>query len=498
MRNDESPLRRLIITILVVLLFALFPHMPKTLAGPSPTEPLLGSWSGQVRYGEESKAMSLRFALGKNDLLVAFFDLPDLKFRNFGPLPIKQDGREYKAAFFIFRLASDNNIITGIWSFDGNELPFELKPGSLPVEPPSQEASGRVAQPLWTFKTNGAIWSSPAVAANTVYFGSSDGAVYALQARSGKLVWRFTTGAPVMGHPTIDAQYLYVVSDDGKLYKLLQSNGKEIWHFDTHGGSVLRHLPTPNTDNYDDQTSAATVVDGVVYVGSANNCLYAVDAKTGAEKWHFETKGSIRSIPAVANGLIFFGSRDHHVYAVESKTGSLRWKYDTLREVVSSPLVVDGMVYVGSRCSNLFAFVAATGEVKWKFFYWSSWVESSARMRDGVLYIGSSDSQQLHAINPLTGHLIWRFDTDGSDWSTPAVTDRRVYIGAVGVLNYFIPHHGGFFAVDRGTGKIVWRYPMTAIPNSDLYGVASSPVVDHEHVFFGGLDGTFYAFRSEG
>ena len=90
MRNDESPLRRLIITILVVLLFALFPHMPKTLAGPSPTEPLLGSWSGQVRYGEESKAMSLRFALGKNDLLVAFFDLPDLKFRNLGPDRVRQ------------------------------------------------------------------------------------------------------------------------------------------------------------------------------------------------------------------------------------------------------------------------------------------------------------------------------------------------------------------------------------------------------------------------
>jgi glucose dehydrogenase len=77
------------------------------------------------------------------------------------------------------------------------------------------------------------------------------------------------------------------------------------------------------------------------------------------------------------------------------------------------------------------------------------------------------------------------------------VTDKRVYIGAVGVLNYIIDHHGGFFAVDRATGNPVWSYPMTVIPGSATYGVASSPAVDHGLVFFGGLDGTFYAFRTD-
>jgi outer membrane protein assembly factor BamB len=249
---------------------------------------------------------------------------------------------------------------------------------------------------------------------------------------------------------------------------------------------------------YDYLSSGATVADGTIFVGSADKNLYAIDSKTGQEIWHFETKDIVRSTPAVAEGMVFFGSRDHNVYAVDARTGKLRWKFDTLREVVSSPLIAGGVVYIGSRCSDLFALDAATGQVKWQFFYWTSWVESSARIRDGVLYIGSSDYQQLFAIDATTGRQVWQFDTGGSPWSTPAVTGKFVYVGAVGIPNLdYIDHRGAFFAVDRFTGKLVWRYPMTAIAGSRVYGVASSPVVDSGVVFFGGLDGTFYAFRGE-
>jgi outer membrane protein assembly factor BamB len=460
-------------------------------------DPLLGPWSGQVHYSRESKLMALRFELDKKNSTVMFFDLPDLKFHNLGPIPVKQQGDEYKAYVLSFRLASDKKNLSGLWSFDGHDLPFELKPGALPAQLAPQPAAGRVAQPAWTFKTGGAIWSSPAVAENTVYFGSNDGIIYALKADSGKPVWQFKTGGRVMGHPTLDGQYLYALSDDGCLYKLERKTGKPVWQFDTHGGSVARDMPGSGTDAYDYLTSATTVVDGTVYIGSADKKLYAVEAETGREKWHYDTQGIVRSTPTAADGRVFIGSRDHNIYAVDAKTGALKWKYDTLREVVSSPLVVDGTVYIGSRCSDLFALDATTGKVKWKYFYWSSWVESSTRMRDGILYVGSSDSQQLFAIDAATGKRIWSFDTDGSAWSTPTVTDKRVYIGAVGVLNYIIDHHGGFFAVDRATGNPVWRYPMTVIPGSATYGVASSPAVDHGLVFFGGLDGTFYAFRTD-
>ncbi len=468
--------------------------------GPqAPADPLLGTWSGRMHFGDESQPIGMRFELGKQNSLVMIYDAPELKFQNIGPIPVKktEDGYRidpYEHHSMTFRLAPDGKSVTGVWSFDGHDLPFELKPGALHLEPAPPPAAGHTAKPVWTFKTGGAIWGGAAVAGGTVYFGSTDTNIYGLRADSGKLIWQFKTGGLLMGTPTLEGRNPYALSDDGFLYKLERQTGKLVWKFDTHGGAVVRDLPR----RYDTMESSPTVAVGTVYVGSADKRLYAVDVASGREKWHFDTQDIVRSTPAVTDGRVFIGSFDHNVYAVDAKTGAQIWKYDTGRDVVSSPVVAGDTVFIGSRCSDLFAFDAATGRIKWKFFYWSSWVESSARIRDGILYVGSSDVQQVYAINPATGKKVWNFGTDGSAWSVPAVTDKLVYIGAVGVLNYLVPHHGGFSAVDRATGKEIWRYPFSEIAGRDTYGVASSPAVENGLVFFGGLDGVFYVFRAEG
>jgi len=470
-----------------------------TIAGAQTTaNDLLGVWSGEIKHDNESQKFALRFELDEKKAVAIYFYQPEMKFYNLGPGPVEQQGEEFKVPPMVFRLAPDKKKITGVMSIDGNDLPFELIPGAAPASPAPVKFEGRIAQPVWTFQTGGEIWSSPTVVRGVVYFGSNDGNIRAVKAETGKLVWQSKTGGWVMGRPTIDGEFLYALSDDGFLYKLETKTGTAIWKFDTHGGSVKRAMPNPpDALDYDYSTSAATVAGGMVYIGSADKKLYAVDANTGQEKWHFDTQDIVRSTPAVSDGKVFFGSRDHNVYSVEAKTGALKWKYDTLREVVSSALVAGGTVYIGSRDSNLFAFDADTGKIKWKFFYWTSWVESSARIRDGILYIGSSDYQQLLAIDAASGKQLWKFDTDGSAWPTPAVTDALVYIGAVGITdNGYIDHHGAFFAVDRATGKLAWRFPMKPVAGSRCYGMASSPAVDRDLVFVGGLDGTLYAFKN--
>jgi outer membrane protein assembly factor BamB len=470
----------------------------RAVAQPS-QDGLIGTWTGEMRYGGERQPLALRFAYNDKQKLHVFLSQPDMKFYDLPDGPVDQHGDDFSSPDFKFRLVPNGPRLAGTMAFDGNEVPFELVPGALPVRPAPKAADGPVAQPRWTFKTGDAIWSSPTVDRGVVYFGSNDSAIYALDAARGARKWRTTTGGWVMGQPTIDDAFLYALSDDGLLYKLDAHTGRIVWRFETHGGGVKRDMPRPNGPSYDYLTSGATVVEGTVFIGSADKRLYAVDAATGRERWHFETGDIIRSTPAVNHGTVYFGSRDHDVYAVDARTGALRWKYDTHREVVSSPLVVNGTVYIGSRSSNLFALDAATGTVRWKCFYWSSWVESSARIRDGVLYIGSSDYQQALAIDTASGRKLWTFDTDGSPWSTPAVTNRSVYIGAVGIPNLgYIEHHGGFFAIDRTTGKVQWRYPMNAIANAPTYGVASSPAVAAGLVYFGGLDGIFYAFPADG
>lgn len=481
----------------LVMCFLLLVCALPAIGSQVPPDPFVGTWTGVMHSGDVSKTIGLRFDVNAKGDKVVFMDMPDLRFHNIGPFPLKQEGENYAGGGFNLKLASEKSI-TGTLSFDGNDLTFEVQPGPLPGQPGPANFTAPIAQPKWTFKTAAAVWGSPIVADGIVYFGSNDGNIYALKAGSGQQVWQFKTGGPVIGRPTIEGTYLYSLSDDGFLYKLDRRTSKLVWKFDTHGGSIKRDWPSPKTEGYDYLTSSATVEDGIVYIGSADKKLYALNAKTGEEKWNFETKGIVRSTPAVVAGRVIIGSHDYNVYAVDARTGALSWKYDTKREVVSSPLVVNGTVYIGSRCSDLFAFDAETGKVRWKYFYWTSWVESSARFRDGKLYVGSSDAQQLFAIDPATGKRIWNANLDGSVWSSPAVTEQHVFVGVIGTEPYFLPHHGGFFAVDRSSGSVLWRFPMTKVEGLVDYGVASSPAVDNGLVFFGGLDGTFYAFKVSG
>jgi glucose dehydrogenase len=61
--------------------------------------------------------------------------------------------------------------------------------------------------------------------------------------------------------------------------------------------------------------SSPTVASGVVYVGSYDNNVYALNAKTGAKLWSYTTGSYVWSSPAVANGTVYVGSYDGNVYA---------------------------------------------------------------------------------------------------------------------------------------------------------------------------------------
>lgn len=479
-------------TSLIALLLCLSIAPLSVPAADAPASPIVGDWSGSIHEGRESKPFGLRCSQQAGHPPALYFTLPEGNIVDAGPMYFTRQDDGYKADILYFHLKlhleTDGKKLQGTFSFDGNELSFELGRGRLALPPVAADTSP-VAKPVWTFKSDGPIWSSPAAADGAVYFGSNDGTLYALDEHSGKELWRYKTGGPVFGSPTVDGDALFALSDDGYLYKLARRDGSLRWRFDSHGGAVKREA-------YDRLSSRAVIADGTVYVGSADGKLYALDAASGTEKWRYASTGPVRGSPAVAGGQVFFGSSDGNLYALDAATGALEWQYDTLKPVVTTPLVWDGLVYAGSRSANLYAFDAASGRVKWRKFYWTSWVESSPRLRDGLLYIGSSDYTHVFALDALTGAERWRFDTHGEAWPDPAVTDKLVYTGAVGYTNF--PRLAGFYALDRASGREVWHFPMPVAPPPVGNGVNSSPTVDGGLVFFGGLDGVFYAFPMNG
>jgi eukaryotic-like serine/threonine-protein kinase len=89
--------------------------------------------------------------------------------------------------------------------------------------------------------------------------------------------------------------------------------------------------------------SSPAVVNGVVYVGSDDGNVYALNASTGAKLWSYGTGNYVDSSPAVVNGVVYVGSQDGNVYALNASTGAKLWSY-TGSEVQSSPAVANGMV----------------------------------------------------------------------------------------------------------------------------------------------------------
>jgi len=90
----------------------------------------------------------------------------------------------------------------------------------------------------------------------------------------------------------------------------------------------------------------------VVYVGSADYKVYALNASTGALLWSSATAGGGGAL-AVANGVVYLGSGK--LYALNARTGTKLWSYDTGRGA-GSPIVSNGVVYVGDYNGNVYAF----------------------------------------------------------------------------------------------------------------------------------------------
>ncbi len=279
----------------------------------------------------------------------------------------------------------------------------------------------------WDYYAGANIRASPAVVNGTVFFGTGDafsstGDVVAVDVKNQTELWNYTTGAGVESSPTVVNGTVYIGSRDGSLYALDAQSGKKIW--------------SKTLDSSESVLSSPAVDSGTVYVGSTDGNLYAVDTKTGSQQWSFQTGDSIvYSSPTVVNDTVYVGSKDHNVYAVWATNGTQRWSFATSGDLWSSPAVVNGTVYIGSGVgnsagdTNLYALDAGSGNKDWEFTTGAG-VESSPAVVNGTIYVGSND-KNIYAIDALTGTKEWNQSTQGNavGLSSPAVVNTTVYIG---------------------------------------------------------------------
>lgn len=389
----------------------------------------------------------------------------------------------------------------------------------------------------WKFKTNGHIFSSPAIAGGVIFIGSGDTHLYAIDQRTGAEKWRFKSDGAVSSSPAVENETVYFGSYDGRLYAVAIDTGSLKWKFAHEAGEKRFeakgiHGATPRQqtipDPWDLFLSSPVVFNGSVFFGSGDGNVYSVDARTGRLKWKFATKGVVHSSPAVANNTVYIGSWDSYLYALNAETGKEIFRFKTGEDhenhnqvgLQSSPAVMDGIVYIGCRDGHVYAIDAKSGRKKWAYDTKQSWVNGTPAVRDGIVYVGTSDTHLFHGLDAKSGELRFTFETKSQIFCSAAVAGDLVYVG-----DFF----GRLYAIDRLTGKLVWEFQTDAAkadplkllnPDGtrnratviryfndfeDLYvnvsrvfslgSILSSPVVDHGEIYFGSTDGYVYALH---
>jgi eukaryotic-like serine/threonine-protein kinase len=363
-------------------------------------------------------------------------------------------------------------------------------------------------QTMWTFDTgtnNRWIVSSPMIVDNYVYIGSENGKLYKIDLQDGTEVWNYTADeagswAHFWSSPYVDIENNMVLCHADGVHAIDLTTGERIWHFQ----DGIREFSSPVVHN------------GVVFVGSYDNCVYAIpqvdpngDGTITKEElvWVYysgeyqngarieDTGGAVSTTLAISNGIVFGAEQtqmdsgssycDYNAFALpeidpdgsgEIEHGEIIWKYEIGEHL---PVIDTGVPGEGGDCFS----------------------SPAVNVDENHLYIGSRDQfVYCLAIEPdgdgldndgdgifdNEGELIWRTPVDNEIYASPSYHDESVFIASGMYSTAGSP--GTVYCLDMSTGNEIWSY-------SNVDGFLSSPLVADEKVFIGCNDEVLYCMN---
>jgi len=234
--------------------------------------------------------------------------------------------------------------------------------------------------------------------------------------------------------------------------------------------NVARLTPAWNFQTGDPESglqATPIVVDGVVYISSASNWVFALDGATGQLLWEYRFPlpnrpqlGYSRQNRGVAvgHGRVFMGTADNHVVALDQKTGRELWRVNAEDErqcgcnITGAPLVVKDMVIAGvtggdsAHRGYLTAFDVRTGRVRWRFYTIpapgekgsETWPGDSWRFGGGATWMTGSYDAELDT-------LYWGVGNAAADLNASRRRGDNLYTCSI-------------VALDPATGKLKWHY----------------------------------------
>lgn len=319
----------------------------------------------------------------------------------------------------------------------------------------------------------------PLFVKDLVVVGTDKGELRAYRNHDGKLAWAHQHGKRIFHAPCSDGERIYFTSESG-LTAVSIKDGSVSWRF------ALACCDGP---------SIALANQGLVYVGGNDGNLYALDAKTGKQRW---TSDFISDAPADPPG--FAGARARlqntkarpsalasdgktlylsifdqcRVVAVRADNGKRLWSFQSGGWLYGSAIATDKQVFFGSQDDFFYCVDKQSGKEVWRH-QTKGRIESGGVVDQKNVYFGSCDGG-LYCLNQSDGKQQWRFATD------PQADGRKSAIYSVPILRRggvcFAAGEGQAYSVDCETGKLNWK-----IRPSDASHMYCSPATDGSRLF---------------
>lgn len=292
----------------------------------------------------------------------------------------------------------------------------------------------------------GPAYAAPLYADGKVYVGiysykqPHTGKVFALEASTGKELWQFPQDNSGVGNIVGDLALangtLYVGTADESVYAIRADNGQMKWRFKA-GNKVW--------------AGVAFDQKGTVYAASLDHSIYALAEADGAKKWSFTTDGSIASAPLYADGTVYFGAGDDKLYALNSDTGAKRWEFGTGGWVWGSPFLSQGTIYIGTLNNEVYAIDASTGRPQWgQPFRAAGPISATLSTASNMLIVPAQDGK-VYGLDLATGIQRWAYSSDpvGPIYAAPAIQGTTLYVA---------PFNQRLIALDSTNGTPKWVY----------------------------------------
>jgi outer membrane protein assembly factor BamB len=294
-------------------------------------------------------------------------------------------------------------------------------------------------------------------------------------ARPGTQLWSFQTNGAV-GSIKVAGGIVYAGTVQRAIYALDALTGRLLW----------RHLMSVGKTFY------LAEADGLVVAANGYNetpaagydgGVYALDAGTGKLRWLTVAPiavGLAAAGDAVYAAAAFKSNTTGGVTALSAGTGEILWTYDNVTKVDidGGMAVAGGLVYVVTGHGEIYALNAQTGDVRWRVANPAITFTTGLLVVDGVVYTCSRHEKQgnanpvLHALQARTGHELWQHPFGASPYSAAYDVGAGLVVAAVD--RDLISSKAGvaeLLALNAATGQQLWSVPVTGA----IYWVAAGP-----------------------